>query len=98
MNLEIRRQGIELTDEQRDDLTNRLSAALQRFEPHIETLTVYVSDLNGPKAGVDKRCRIQAGVKGGRRLMVEETGADLAAVIGQACERFGFVVRRDMER
>ena len=63
MNLEIRRQGIELTDSHRERLTQRLEFALDRFE-RVEAVEVHVADINGPRAGVDKRCRIHVTLRG----------------------------------
>jgi ribosome-associated translation inhibitor RaiA len=98
MTVEIRRQNIDLTDAERELLTERIRTALNRFERHVDDVVVTVADVNGPKAGPDKQCRIQVTVRGGRHLIVEETGVDLSAVATRAADRMANLVSRDHEK
>lgn len=42
----------------REYASHRLSLALRRFERRIRRVIVRISDLNGPKRGVDSNCSI----------------------------------------
>lgn len=98
MVFDIRRQNIDLTDDERQLLTDRIRTALDRFDRHVDDVVATVADVNGPKQGPDKVCKLQVTVRGGRHLIVEETGADLASVMGRAADRMAHLVSRDHER
>lgn len=61
-------------------------------------MRVSLMDQNGPRGGLDKRCRIE--VDGGREpeVVTEETHADLHAAINRATERTGRSFARALER
>ena len=72
--------------------------ALGRFGDRVRTVRVSLMDQNGPRGGLDKRCRIE--VDGGREpeVVTEETHADLHAAINRATERTGRSFARALER
>ena len=97
MTLTIR--GSELRrDELQEHAQRRLGFALGRFGAAVTGVRVSVSDENGPRGGVDKRCRIE--VRGPRRLavVVEDSASDERAAIARAAERAGRAFARELER
>ena len=58
MRLEIRRRGVKLTEGLRTYLKERLRPALAHFGRHVEVVRVYLRDMNGPRGGLGKKCRI----------------------------------------
>ncbi len=50
--------GIELAPDLREHTDRRLSFALSRFGSQVLKTTVYLTDNNGPKGGIDKNCLI----------------------------------------
>jgi hypothetical protein len=58
MQLDIRRQGIEINDEAKARLERRLGFALGRLGKNVQRVWVHVANENGTRGGIDKRCRI----------------------------------------
>lgn len=65
---------------------------------HMRKLAVSLSDINGPRGGVDKRCKIHLQFDSGKQLVVEDTEADLYQAIHRASERAEQVLLRRMAR
>lgn len=76
---------------------DRLDQAVRRFENRLLTAQVHISDLNGPRGGIDKRCLIQLQGRA-LHLIVEGTGGDAYAAVDNAIERLGRSVRRAMDK
>ena len=73
----------------------RFEFALGRFGGRIRSLTVRVADLNGPRGGVDKQCRVAIQLDAPRRVIViEDTDASAAAAIDRAADRAARAVAR----
>ncbi|MBI5477666.1 MAG: HPF/RaiA family ribosome-associated protein [Deltaproteobacteria bacterium] len=93
MRLEIR--GGELVSEiRRDRIARRLGFALSRFGVRIATVRVRLADVNGPRGGSDKSCRMEVVGDRAWRLVVEDRDADFHAAIDRAAERAGRAVSR----
>lgn len=73
----------------------RLEFALGRFTGRVRSLTVRLTDLNGPRGGLDKKCLIAVRLAGPRRVIViEDVDADAAVAISRAAERVSRAVAR----
>jgi putative sigma-54 modulation protein len=59
MKTEVRTQTLELTPPMRRQVHQRVREALERFTDRVHTVVVRLEDQNGPRGGVDKRCRIR---------------------------------------
>lgn len=78
-----------------DLVQRRLEFALGRFASRVRSLRVRLSDVNGPRGGVDKQCVIAVHLDRPRRLIVvEDVDADEAAAISRAAERAARTVAR----
>lgn len=82
----------------RDYAARRLSFALRRFERRIDSVTVRVRDLNGPRRGVDARCSMIAQLAGGRQVVVEATTEAPFASVTRAAARLREAVARELGR
>jgi putative sigma-54 modulation protein len=98
MQLEIRGVNYELDDELKDHTARRLRFALGRFTDRVGRVTVHLSDVNGPRGGVDKRCRIAVALVPRGVAMVEGSDHDPFALVARAAKRVGQSVRRTLER
>ena len=76
----------------------RFRFALRRFSHRIRRLRIYVADINGPRGGVDKQCRILLDVAPSGSLVVEETDVRLYEAMDRAADRIKRCVRRDLKR
>lgn len=98
MRIFIRNRKMDLAESGRDRIERSLRFALGRFAPRIRRVAVGLVDLNGPRGGVDKRCRVKVTLEPSGSVFVEEDGSDLLAVIDRAAERVGRSVERKLER
>ena len=98
MRLEMRGVNFELADELVDHIERRLRFALGRFAARINRLTVHLTDVNGPRGGIDKRCRIAVALVPRGMVMIEGSGQDPFALISDAAKRARRSVRRALER
>ena len=96
MRLIARNGGIEWTDALRRHAERRLGFALGRFDNRLDTVTVRISDLNGPRGGVDKQCRIHLRLLRRPPLVVQGTEADAPAAIDRAADRAARAVAREL--
>lgn len=98
MRIEIRGRGLTTSDGLRARLERRLAFALGRFAPRIGRVRVRLEDVNGPRGGVDKRCRLEIAIHPDLTVVVEEPDPDLYAAIDRAAERAGRAVARELQR
>jgi len=61
-------------------------------------VVVRLGDCNGPRGGADKFCKIQVLLEHAPPVLIEDTGADLYAVIDRAAERAGRNVAKNLGR
>ena len=85
-------------DALREYASHRLSLALRRFESRVRRVIVRVSDLNGPRRGVDSKCSITVDLVDGRRIFVDATTAWPFASVTRAAGRLNEALRRQIER
>ncbi len=97
MRIEIRARGIALTDSL-DALTRRrLYSALGRFAASIDQVTVRLSDVNGPRGGIDKHCRISVATRAAGTLVADDIDEQFPAAIGRAAARVGRSLGRALD-
>ena len=58
MQFEIRGKDMSISQALRDHIERRLRFALDRFARRIRRVHVTLGDLNGPRGGIDKRCKL----------------------------------------
>lgn len=98
MNLQIQAQNFALTEGLRHHVAARLAYALNHGRDIVTRVVVRMSDVNGPRGGVDKCCGIEVRLKGAPALIVEDTQADLYVAIDRASERIGRTLDRRLAR
>jgi ribosome hibernation promoting factor len=91
---------IRVTTSLREYIDRRLHFALGRFGPAIDHVRVRVGDVNGPRGGVDKHCRIVVKLRasGSNPIAVDDNDEDLYAALVRASNRAGRTVARAVER
>ena len=98
MRIAIHANGFDMTAALHQYTEQRVSTALGWARLHMRKLAVSLSDINGPRGGVDKRCKIQVQLDNGREVIIDECEADLYAAIDRAAERADRAVVRSVER
>ena len=94
MRLFVRSNNVALTDPIRTYVDRRVRMVLGRFGPKIAWVSVRISDVNGPRGGVDKLCRIEARFWGSLPVVVEDAAADLRQAIDRSIQRMGRAAAR----
>ncbi len=98
MRIDIRANGFALTEALRDHAERRLRFALTRADEHVRWVAVHLGDVNGPRGGRDKRCRIRVMLKGRPDVVIDDVETDLYAAIDRAANRAGRSVARCVTR
>jgi ribosomal subunit interface protein len=87
MNVEIRSRTVSVSEALRGHVDRKLAQGFRRFDERVRSVMVRLVDLNGPRGGVDKRCRILARVAPTAVIVVEATDADVYVAVSQAVLR-----------
>lgn len=99
MKIDVRGSTVPISYALEEHIRRRLAFALRRFAGKVERVVVRLVDLNGPKGGPDKRCRISAQLMThGPTVMVEATSADAYLSVSQAAARLDERVARTLAR
>lgn len=98
MHIDIQARGFELTDGLRQHAERRLNFALGWASYDVRKIAVRLFDVNGPRGGEDKCCRIQVSLPKSQDVVIEDTEADLYIAIDRAAERAERSVARRLER
>jgi ribosomal subunit interface protein len=98
MQIDIQAYDFTLTDAIRYHARRRLRFALSRHDRHVRRVVVRLSDTNGPRGGVDKRCRLQLLLLGLPDVVIEDTETDLYLAIDRAADRAGRTLNRRLDR
>ena len=97
MQIDIQSNGLVVTSSLRAYIKRRLRFALGWALT--SRLVVWLSDINGPRGGRDKRCKIQVQLGHGRKsVLIEDTEADLYTAIDRAADRADRAVSRQLAR
>ncbi|NYE61148.1 ribosomal subunit interface protein [Duganella sp. 1224] len=96
MNIAIQSHGLVLTESLRAYVHRRLQTALGWALTR--RLAVLLSDINGPRGGRDKRCKIQIHLDHGKTIVIEDTEEDVYAAIDLAAGRADRALARQLSR
>lgn len=97
MRLLIHPRSITADREFRTRVEEAVDTALDPVRPQLEWVDLYLTDLNGPRRGPDKRCRLVVHLKTGP-VVVSRTGPDPVAAVAAAAVRCRRLVRSRLTR
>ena len=98
MTIHVRGTGIDVTDATVGLVERRLSFALSRFRGRVRGVSVRLTDVNGPRGGIDKRCAMEARLAPRGTVRVEDTDSALPAAVDGAATRLARAVARASAR
>ena len=98
MRINIQGMGFPLTAPLLDHTERRLQFALTRTRNRIKRVVVRLGETNVSRGGEDKFCRMQVYLEHAPPVLIEDTGADLYAVIDRVAERAGRNVANHVDR
>jgi ribosome-associated translation inhibitor RaiA len=94
----VRLIGVELDDDERAYIRRKLGMKLGKFATSIERISVRVTDMNGPRGGVDQVCNVKVVLSGLPSVVIERRHAALNAAIDVALHATEQAVRRRVRR
>ena len=98
MKLDVRARGLELTSTLRDLVDRRVRYGLSRFGPLIHAVHVTLADVNGPKGGIDKLCRLRLRTGAGAPIVIERADDRIERALDTAIDRAAQSVARQLDR
>ncbi|MDJ0833964.1 MAG: HPF/RaiA family ribosome-associated protein [Gammaproteobacteria bacterium] len=98
MQLDIQSRGFSLSEALTAYVKRRLISAVSAHDHHIQNIRVRLSDINGPRGGVDKCCLVHIELARKAAVTVRETSADMYAAIDMASIRLGHSVGRRLQK
>ena len=99
MNVELHASRLAVSKSTQAYVVRRIGFALGRFADVIETVIVSLEDINGPRGGVDKSCRIRVNLTGQRTPIIATVlDLEVRAAVDMAAERAGRAVARQLDR
>lgn len=98
MQIQVRAARSKVANELVELAERRLIFALSRFDNRLARIQVRLSDVNGPKSGLDKACQVQLKLHYANELVVECVDSTWEAAICTAAERAASAVQRELDR
>ncbi|VTU00284.1 sigma 54 modulation protein ribosomal protein s30ea : Uncharacterized protein OS=Reinekea blandensis MED297 GN=MED297_06479 PE=4 SV=1: Ribosomal_S30AE [Gemmataceae bacterium] len=98
MEIDVRTNGVAATPALRDLVYDRVAAALAHATGQIHSVLVVVADVNGPKGGVDKVCRIVAHANNRRVFVAEFRHSSACVAVNGAADRLRSALDRHLGR
>ena len=74
----------------------KLQVMLGRYEARIISINVSLFDINGPRGGEDKCCKIVVKINGASSIVMQETAVDLYDAINTCSRRARRAVKRQL--
>jgi hypothetical protein len=94
----VQARGIELKTTHRSAIRRILASALGRFSRRVRNIRVLLEDVNGPRGGMDIRCRIDVHFRPRGRITVAAQAIDEYVATARAASRARELVDRRVKR
>jgi putative sigma-54 modulation protein len=99
--MKIRVQGVGTDNNEARELGQIQKAyqfALDRFVHSIRDVEVWCGDVNGPKGGIDKTCRVQLRLYPRGLLTAKSSGSSFAQAAKDACEKVRTLLSKKLSK
>lgn len=98
LKIHIRAFEIKVDRNDRNLIRRKLDRRFRKFAESIERVSVRLEDVNGPRGGVDRACRIKTVLRNLPSVVYEQHDASLQAAFDGALEGAERAVRRTLQR
>ncbi len=98
MRIDIHASGFALTDSIQTHLQRRIEFSLDRLRGRIRCVSVRLSDINGRRGGIDKRCQLQVHLTDSGEVVVADVQRDLYVAMTRAVDRASAAIVRRLGR
>lgn len=96
--IKTQNKSLEVNTDILDKINKAFNNALDRFHHRIREAEVILSDLNGPRGGIDKRCTVQVRMLPRGILVVRSTGSSLLEAANDACDKLKSVIGKRLTK
>ena len=97
MQIAIQAHGFPPTDTLEMHIQDRIRFTFSRVTNRVRRVLVKLSDINGPRGGVDKRCLIEVRIDGLSSTVIQDVQNDLHIAIDRAAGRAARSVLRRLQ-
>ncbi|TDG11829.1 hypothetical protein E2F43_15780 [Seongchinamella unica] len=94
----IQSQGYEVTAAIEARIQQQVTRALNRFGEDVLAVDIFLSDVNGPRGGDDKKVLMRASLRGLPPISVSTAHRDIYVAIGRNAKRMQRAVRRALRK
>jgi putative sigma-54 modulation protein len=98
MRIDVDGNRVAVGERLRDQIEGRLESALSRLDGWVQKATVYLDDVNGPRGGVCKLCRVVVTANGIEKVVVTEMGESVQASTSRAIRRSVSALKRRLKQ
>lgn len=98
MNIDIQARDFSLTGALAREIERRIIEPLSRRHDQVHKVIVRLGDVNGPRGGEDKYCRIKVEMPGQKAVIVDDVESDMYTAISRAADRTVRTVSRRISR
>ena len=99
MKIELHSSRLAVSNSIQAYVERRIGFAIGRFADVVESVVVSLEDINGPRGGVDKSCRIRVNLIGQRAPIIADVlDLEIRSAVDMAAERVGRAVARQLDR
>ncbi len=98
MRIDIRGDGVNLAGHIVDLIERKARLSLGRVSPDVSDVRIVLSDLNGPRKGIDRACVIDVRLRRGGEVHAEGTAEHLMDAVDRALDRASRSARRILAR
>lgn len=90
MKLFIKQRNVKLTLKEKGAIDRRFHFCFSRLTEVVKRVTLTLEDINGPKGGIDKQCKIQVAFYRGKDLVLTQTESNFTQAIERALQRASY--------
>ncbi len=98
MNLSIHSKGISRSVALLEYAKLCVRMAVSRYRSAVHEVRVRLSDENGPRGGMDKRCQVQVNLRGRQPLRITQDSDDIYQAVALAARRTDRLIGRTVNR
>ena len=98
MMITIKSRGFSLTQGLKEFIEDRMRLIFTRYGQHVSRIDITLLDINGPKGGEDKRCKIRLKLDGMPSIIIQETDTDMYEAINNCGSRLKRTVSRKLDK
>jgi putative sigma-54 modulation protein len=89
---------ISMSQALRDHIERRLRFALDRFARRVRQVRVKVGDLNGPRGGIDKCCKLAISLDRSSTIVVESQASNVYGAVDCVADKAATCIGRILKR